>query len=122
MIGLYHHVNTVNNLLARYGVKFGIYKNGTFKEQLFPFDPIPRIIKKEEFDYLERGLRQRVTALNLFLSDIYPGRHCAGGICVFILRLSAGVRRNPAAKRDFQPYFRHRSGAGPGRFVVCAGG
>ena len=67
MISLYNHVDTVNNLLARYGVKFGIYKNGTFKEQLFPFDPIPRIIGKEEFDYLERGLKQRVTALNLFL-------------------------------------------------------
>ncbi len=63
--------DTVNELLARYGVKFGIYKNGTFKEQLFPFDAIPRVIKKEEFDYLERGLKQRVKALNLFLLDIY---------------------------------------------------
>ena len=32
---------TVNELLARYGVKFGIYKNNTFQEQLFPFDTIP---------------------------------------------------------------------------------
>ncbi|MCD8161006.1 MAG: circularly permuted type 2 ATP-grasp protein [Clostridiales bacterium] len=63
--------DTVNELLARYGVKFGIYKNGTFKEQLFPFDAIPRVITKEEFDYLERGLKQRVKALNLFLLDIY---------------------------------------------------
>ncbi len=63
--------DTVNELLARYGVKFGIYKNGTFKEQLFPFDAIPRVIQKEEFDYLERGLKQRVKALNLFLLDIY---------------------------------------------------
>lgn len=61
----------INGLLARYGVKFGIYKNGVFKEQLFPFDPIPRIIGKEEFSYLERGLKQRVTALNLFLKDVY---------------------------------------------------
>ena len=61
----------VNKLLARYGVKFGIYKNNTFKEQLFPFDSIPRIIEHEEFQYLERGLKQRVTALNLFLKDIY---------------------------------------------------
>ena len=36
----------INDLLARYGVKFGIYKNGEFIEQLFPFDPIARIIKK----------------------------------------------------------------------------
>ena len=34
----------VNELLARYGEKFGIYKNGNFNEQLFPFDAIPRII------------------------------------------------------------------------------
>lgn len=61
----------INGLLARYGVKFGIYKNGAFREQLFPYDPIPRIIEKEEFAYLERGLRQRVSALNLFLKDIY---------------------------------------------------
>lgn len=71
MQDLLQHTDTVNELLARYGVKFGIYKNGTFKEQLFPFDAIPRVIQHDEFDYLERGLKQRVTALNLFLKDIY---------------------------------------------------
>lgn len=70
-IELLKHTDTVNELLARYGVKFGIYKNNTFKEQLFPFDAIPRIIEKQEFDYLEKGLKQRVVALNLFLKDIY---------------------------------------------------
>ena len=63
--------DAINELLARYGVKFGIYKNNTFKEQLFPFDPIPRIITREEFAVLEKGLIQRVDALNLFLKDIY---------------------------------------------------
>lgn len=63
--------DAINELLARYGVKFGIYKNGTFKEQLFPFDAVPRIIGKSEFDYLERGLKQRVKALNLFIKDVY---------------------------------------------------
>lgn len=52
---LLDNTETVNRLLARYGVKFGIYKNNTFKEQLFPFDAIPRVIQKKEFDYLERG-------------------------------------------------------------------
>ena len=61
----------INAQLARYGVKFGIYKNGTFKEQLFPYDPIPRIITAEEWVYLEQGLKQRVKALNLFLKDVY---------------------------------------------------
>ncbi len=61
----------INELLARYGVKFGIYKNGVFKEQLFPFDAIPRIITKSDFQDMEKGLIQRVDALNLFLKDIY---------------------------------------------------
>ena len=68
---LIQHTDRINSLLARYGVKFGIYKNNTFKEQLFPFDSIPRIIEHTEFEMLERGLKQRVLALNLFLKDIY---------------------------------------------------
>jgi uncharacterized circularly permuted ATP-grasp superfamily protein len=68
------HTDTVNELLARYGVKFGIYKNNTFKEQLFPFDAIPRIIEADEYSYLEKGLKQRVVALNMFLKDIYSGK------------------------------------------------
>lgn len=70
-LDLLQHTDTVNELLARYGVKFGIYKNHVFKEQLFPFDVIPRIIAREEFLFLERGLKQRVMALNLFIKDIY---------------------------------------------------
>ena len=71
MENLLDRSESINKLLARYGVKFGIYKNGQFKEQLFPFDSIPRIIGHEEFQYLEKGLKQRVQALNLFLKDIY---------------------------------------------------
>ncbi|MGN1014646.1 MAG: circularly permuted type 2 ATP-grasp protein [Butyricicoccus sp.] len=63
--------DNINILLARYGVKFGIYKNGQFHEQLFPYDPIPRVITAEDFSYLERGLAQRVDALNRFLADVY---------------------------------------------------
>ncbi|MGN0423241.1 MAG: circularly permuted type 2 ATP-grasp protein [Lachnospiraceae bacterium] len=68
---LVDHVEGINKLLARYGVKFGIYKNQTFHEQLFPFDAIPRIITKNDFAFLEKGLIQRVDALNLFLKDVY---------------------------------------------------
>lgn len=68
---LFERTDSINGLLARYGVKFGIYKDNIFREQLFPFDAIPRVIEKKEFDYLEKGLMQRVTALNLFLKDIY---------------------------------------------------
>ena len=65
------NADSINEQLARYGVKFGIYKNGTFNERLFPFDPIPRIISAEDWAFLEKGLVQRVNALNLFLADIY---------------------------------------------------
>jgi len=68
---LIDHTEGINRLLARYGVKFGLYKNGTFHEQLFPFDAIPRVISHEQFLYLEKGLIQRVNALNLFLEDVY---------------------------------------------------
>lgn len=43
----------------------------SFYEQLFPFDAIPRVIPHEDFQYLEKGLIQRVDALNLFLKDVY---------------------------------------------------
>lgn len=68
-------METVNKWLERYGVRFGIYKNNVFKEQLFPFDPVPRIITKTDWEYLEQGLRQRVTALNKFLWDIYHDKN-----------------------------------------------
>lgn len=73
-IELVHYTDDVNAMMKRYGVKFGIYKNGTFKEQLFPFDSIPRIISKEDFAKIEKGLIQRVDALNLFLKDIYSDK------------------------------------------------
>lgn len=65
------NASEINQLLRRYGVKFGIYKNGQFKEQFFPFDPIPRIINSEQFKVIEKGLVQRADALNKFLFDIY---------------------------------------------------
>ena len=61
----------VNEWMERFGVRFGVYKQGVFKEQLFPFDSVPRIITKDAWAYLEKGLEQRVQALNLFLWDVY---------------------------------------------------
>lgn len=61
----------VNEWMERFGVRFGVYKKGVFKEQLFPFDSVPRIIGKDAWAYLEKGLKQRVQALNLFLWDVY---------------------------------------------------
>ncbi len=67
--------DTVNKWMERFGVRFGVYKNGIFNEQLFPFDSIPRVIPKDDWDYLEKGLKQRVDALNKFLFDIYHDKN-----------------------------------------------
>ena len=65
---------SINRELARNGVRFGIYHNGEYHDRLFPYDPIPRIIPSEEYDELERGLKQRVNALNAYLRDIYSDK------------------------------------------------
>lgn len=71
--------DTVNKWMERFGVRFGVYKNGVFNEQLFPFDSIPRVIPKDDWDYLERGLKQRVDVLNRFLFDIYHDKNIVKG-------------------------------------------
>src|ERR1700677_3298732 len=53
------------------GVTFTVYSDNQGTERIFPFDLIPRIIPAKEWDHVERGLIQRITALNMFLHDIY---------------------------------------------------
>lgn len=53
------------------GITFTVYGHEQGVERIFPFDLIPRLIARAEWQMLERGLAQRVTALNLFLHDIY---------------------------------------------------
>ncbi len=53
------------------GITFTVYSDGRGTERLFPFDLMPRVIPRREWDRLEAGLSQRVLALNLFLQDIY---------------------------------------------------
>lgn len=53
------------------GITFTVYNDGRGTERLFPFDLVPRIIERSEWETIERGLSQRVIALNLYLQDIY---------------------------------------------------
>ena len=55
----------------RRGVTFTVYNNSEGTERIFPFDLIPRIIPASEWKRLEAGLVQRITALNLFVHDLY---------------------------------------------------
>jgi uncharacterized circularly permuted ATP-grasp superfamily protein len=53
------------------GITFTVYGDEQGTERIFPFDLIPRIIPNKEWQTVEQGLTQRITALNLFLHDIY---------------------------------------------------
>jgi len=57
--------------LFRMGITFNVYGDEAGTEKIFPFDIIPRIVPAEEWTQIDRGLRQRVHALNLFIDDIY---------------------------------------------------
>ncbi len=58
-------------LFRRVGITFNVYGDTSGTERLIPFDLIPRVIPSGEWKMMERGLRQRVQALNAFLADIY---------------------------------------------------
>ena len=61
-------------LFHRVGITFAVYGDEAGAERLIPFDTIPRIIPKAEWDQLAKGLKQRADALNRFLHDIYHGQ------------------------------------------------
>ncbi len=57
--------------LLRMGITFNVYADEQGIEKIFPFDLIPRIIGANEWNWIERGLKQRIHALNLFIDDVY---------------------------------------------------
>ena len=59
----------------RQGITFNVYHDERGTERIFPFDPVPRVISADEWEHIEAGLTQRITALNLFLHDIYHDQH-----------------------------------------------
>src|SRR5688572_20408427 len=66
-----HKRQSVDLAFLRQGITFNVYGDSAGAEKIFPFDLLPRIIPASEWQMLERGLAQRITALNLFLHDIY---------------------------------------------------
>jgi len=57
--------------LYHMGITFTVYGSDEGTERIFPFDIVPRIVSAGDWDIIERGLKQRIHALNLFLDDIY---------------------------------------------------
>ena len=71
MTALQHRSRMADVCFRNQGITFTVYKDTLGVEKIFPFDLIPRIIPDREWAKLERGLIQRITALNLFCHDIY---------------------------------------------------
>lgn len=64
-------IDEFKKYMDKFAINFNLYKDGNFIERSLPFDVVPRIISKEDFSKIEKGLVQRVTALNMFLEDLY---------------------------------------------------
>src|SRR6478736_3560012 len=68
---LLRYKHAAERLLLQMGITFNVYGDSAGTERIFPFDLIPRIFPAEEWDHIERGLKQRIHALNAFIDDIY---------------------------------------------------
>jgi uncharacterized circularly permuted ATP-grasp superfamily protein len=96
-----HRQQAADRAFLNQGVTFTVYGNDEGTERIFPYDILPRIITGAEWSVVERGLAQRLLALNLFLKDIYhEGKILAEGIvprelvysCPHYRREMCGVR------------------------------
>jgi uncharacterized circularly permuted ATP-grasp superfamily protein len=68
---LQHRQRAAEQALLHMGITFNVYGDAEGTERIFPFDLIPRIVEAADWAYLERGLKQRIQALNLFIADVY---------------------------------------------------
>lgn len=68
---LLHRQHVADQTFINRGVTFTVYSDDQGTEKIFPFDLMPRIVPAHEWTLLERGLTQRMQALNLFLADLY---------------------------------------------------
>lgn len=83
------------------GITFNVYGDHRGRERILPFDLVPRIIESREWDRLERGLVQRVRALNLFIDDVYHHQRILdAGVVPRELVLSAAGYRPECAGLD----------------------
>src|ERR1019366_2230440 len=68
---LLRYKHAAERLLLQLGITFNVYGDTAGTERIFPFDLIPRIVPAHEWERIERGLKQRIHALNAFIGDIY---------------------------------------------------
>ncbi len=68
---LLNRQHAAERALMQMGITFNVYSDGAGTERIMPIDIVPRVIEGQEWKRLQDGLRQRITALNLFLHDVY---------------------------------------------------
>ena len=79
----------------RLGITFAVYGEDAGTERLIPFDLIPRIVPAAEWQMLEAGLRQRVTALNMFLNDAYHDQNIVKAGLIPLERIVGNAQYRP---------------------------
>src|SRR4030095_12372381 len=62
---------SAERVLLHMGITFNVYGDSAGRERIFPFDLVPRIVAARARNGIERGLKQPIRALNLFIDDIY---------------------------------------------------
>ena len=72
---LKQRAGNANAELYNLGITFTVYSEAKTIDRILPFDVIPRILSGEEWQHLESGITQRITAINLLLDDIYHKQH-----------------------------------------------
>ena len=112
-------------MMRNQGITFTVYGREQGVEQIIPFDPIPRLIPADEWDLIERGLIQRVRALNLFIHDVYNARRILKDRVVppELVLGASGYRRECVGLRVPRDIYLHVSGIdlirdADGRFLV----
>ena len=125
---LLRYKHAAERLLLQLGITFNVYGDTAGTERIFPFDLIPRIIPAPEWDRIERGLKQRIHALNSFIDDIYhdqkilkDGAIPAGSGHLRRLLPQAVPWPQPAMGRVV-PCHRHGPGPRQRRRILCARG
>ena len=68
---LLQHQRAAEKAMLQLGITFNVYGDESGTEKIFPFDVLPRIVEASDWAYIERGLKQRIQALNLFIDDVY---------------------------------------------------
>lgn len=66
-----HRQEAAENAFMNMGITFTVYGSDEGTEKIFPFDIIPRLVGRNEWDQIETGLKQRIEALNCFIHDLY---------------------------------------------------